>query len=680
MDSTSLNKIAIRLISTTFFAFTGLLSFSQLTIFSDINQTGTSGTCSTSTIYAGASIPQGLNDQVSSIQLLQGYIATLAENNDGTGSSYTFVAATSNVTVNLSNVLKNKVSFIRVLPLRNTLKKGVGYTNNTYIDSLKVSWFYDWGTLDSSLASREYALMAWGRSWANNTTSINNDIAKPNVTHLLSFNEPDNASQSNIPYGEAVGLHKNLAATGYRLGSPACTENQAYIWLTNFRDSAARANVKVDFTAVHWYDWGSYSSTLNTAPDPNGVFTRFKSYINHIYALYHQPLWITEFNANDNTTSATHEAFIALALPWLESQSFVERYAYFFPASLPPVDAAHNMTAIGNVYKNFVSTNSAISRNWDNTENIAASNNAVYEAENATLIGSTLSSCVHASNGQVAAAVTGTTNKIIFHNVTVNAAGNYNLAIAYYAPAARTITVQINGNLPQVISIPASGLTCSQGGNPGNYHFTIQLNAGTNKIILSEAPIIDKINVDLLSVLPVTLLDFYATVKDRGIELNWKTAQETNSSYFELFRSKDGVNFESIARVAARGNGNNAQAYNFLDIAPADGINYYRLNQVDVNGISKTYKTITAHFGSKSEMMRLISSDSQKLLVGVTTPEAKAGYICLTGADGKILFQKNVILNSGLNQIFIPISGFSKGLGFLSLKTNTGSYTIKTLL
>ncbi len=367
MTISRLTKNFTRYICLGVLLFSGQLAYGQLTIFPDLNQAGISGTCVQNTIYVGASIPQSLNNLISSIQLQQGFMATLAENEDGTGSAYTFVAATSTVTVNLTSLLNDKVSFIRVLPLRNTKKKGVGNTNNAWIDPLNVSWFYDWGASDVGTVNREYALMAWGRSGAN-STNVNNYIAKPDITHLLSFNEPDNVDQSNIPFGEAVTLHKNLTATGYRLGSPAPTEGQATVWLTNFMDSANRANVKVDFMAVHWYDWGSYLSTLNTAPDPNGVFTRFKNYINNIYAIYNKPIWITEFNANRNTTSATHEAFIALAVPWLESQPFVERYAYFFPPALPPVDGGGNLTAIGTAYKNQVSNQLALGRNWDQSE------------------------------------------------------------------------------------------------------------------------------------------------------------------------------------------------------------------------------------------------------------------------------------------------------------------------
>ena len=37
------------------------------------------------------------------------------------------------------------------------------------------------------------------------------------------------------------------------------------------------------------------------------------------------PIWLTEFG----TTDGNDESFISTVLPWLDSQSFVERYAYF---------------------------------------------------------------------------------------------------------------------------------------------------------------------------------------------------------------------------------------------------------------------------------------------------------------------------------------------------------------
>ena len=326
-----------------------------LTIFQYAGQTGDEEGIVPRVVFSGDSIPGGMNDSFSSFHLLQGYMATFSENDDGTGFGFSYIARSSDIVADLPVRLANKVSFIRVLPVQNVMKKGVGNTNNVLIDSLNVSWFYDWGALDHSTPTREYAMMAWGRSAANNPSRVDAYIEKDTVTHLLSFNEPDNATQSNIPYTEAVSLHKLLLRTGYRMGSPAPEEGNADKWLLNFMNKAEQDTVKVDFIALHWYDWGNWTSTHNTSPNPANVFNRFKNYLTRIYNLYKKPIWITEFNANRNTTPETHARFMELALPWLDAQPFIERYAYFFPPTVPAMEN-DTLTEVGRIYRDHVST------------------------------------------------------------------------------------------------------------------------------------------------------------------------------------------------------------------------------------------------------------------------------------------------------------------------------------
>jgi Glycosyl hydrolase catalytic core/Secretion system C-terminal sorting domain len=329
---------------------------SQLVIYRDFNQEGTSVICAERTIFTGDKIPNGFNNATKSITLKKGFMATLAENEDGTGEGFNYIASVSDLSVNLALVLQNKVSFIRVLPLPNTvvLKKGAGATNNDEVNSLNVSWFYDWGLLDESTSTREFAPMAWGSNGASDA-SVNNVIAKNSLTHLLAFNEPDNKGQANITTTAAVPLYKNLLRTGYRMGSPATTESQYRVWLSEFTNLANQDKLRIDFVAVHWYDWGNWLTSLNANPNPVDVFNRFKNYVTAVYNLYQKPIWITEFNANVNRTPTVHEGFMKLALPWLEQDPRVERYAYFFGNDVPS-RANGVLTTAGQIYNSHIST------------------------------------------------------------------------------------------------------------------------------------------------------------------------------------------------------------------------------------------------------------------------------------------------------------------------------------
>lgn len=63
------------------------------------------------------------------------------------------------------------------------------------------------------------------------------------------------------------------------------------------------------------------------------------------------------------------------------------------------------------------------------------------------------------------------------------------------------------------------------------------------------------------------------------IEVSWTTANETNSSYFEVEKSYDGVTFRKIATVTASGNKFTSTTYSFIDKEKVE-VNYYRIKMM----------------------------------------------------------------------------------------------------
>uniref|UniRef100_UPI00129A3E41 GEVED domain-containing protein n=1 Tax=Foetidibacter luteolus TaxID=2608880 RepID=UPI00129A3E41 len=79
-----------------------------------------------------------------------------------------------------------------------------------------------------------------------------------------------------------------------------------------------------------------------------------------------------------------------------------------------------------------------------------------------------------------------------------------------------------------------------------------------------------------LGVLAVKLVSFEASRQNGKALLQWVTAEETGKEHFELQRSIDSRNWQTITRLPAKaGTGNNS--YNFTDNQPQPGTNYYRL-------------------------------------------------------------------------------------------------------
>ncbi|MHC1738509.1 MAG: T9SS type A sorting domain-containing protein [Ignavibacteriaceae bacterium] len=92
-----------------------------------------------------------------------------------------------------------------------------------------------------------------------------------------------------------------------------------------------------------------------------------------------------------------------------------------------------------------------------------------------------------------------------------------------------------------------------------------------------------------LQILPVELTSFTAFSGTNGVELNWKTATETNNYGFEIQKKNANVNesaFVTIAFINGAGTTADETAYYFRDksVLSESGKFTYRLKQVDFNG------------------------------------------------------------------------------------------------
>ena len=172
-------------------------SFQPLQVFSSANFLGTALTLSQYTYYTDAGLG-ALNNTISSFRLKRGYMATFAQNANGTGVSKTYVAQDSDLDVSvLRSNLDDLVSFVRVFPWRWTGKKGWSGAVENLVDP---KWSYDWDNSTTSTRDTEYVPMRHNLNWTA-YANINN---KQTSTHTLGFNEPDKADQENMTVATAI--------------------------------------------------------------------------------------------------------------------------------------------------------------------------------------------------------------------------------------------------------------------------------------------------------------------------------------------------------------------------------------------------------------------------------------------------------------------------------------------
>jgi hypothetical protein len=88
---------------------------------------------------------------------------------------------------------------------------------------------------------------------------------------------------------------------------------------------------------------------------------------------------------------------------------------------------------------------------------------------------------------------------------------------------------------------------------------------------------------------PVELISFNAELIKSQVQLNWQTATEVNNYGFEIEREilkqvQNDYKWKKIGFAEGHGNSNSPKEYSFNDESPLNGLNKYRLKQIDTDG------------------------------------------------------------------------------------------------
>ena len=166
--------------------------------------------------------------------------------------------------------------------------------------------------------------------------------------------------------------------------------------------------------------------------------------------------------------------------------------------------------------------------------------------------------------------------------------------------------------------------------------------------------------------LPVQLTAFSAQRQaDNGVAVQWNTASEKNSAYFDVQRSLDGREFARVATTPARGTSSQPSAYAMLDRnAPAARL-YYRLRQVDTDGTT-TFSPVVSLAGWLPEGKIPVYPNPARGTISFLVPEATPYRVLST--HGQTLLRGTAAAGTTT----VPLDAVASGLYFLELSTSTG--------
>jgi glucose/arabinose dehydrogenase len=164
--------------------------------------------------------------------------------------------------------------------------------------------------------------------------------------------------------------------------------------------------------------------------------------------------------------------------------------------------------------------------------------------------------------------------------------------------------------------------------------------------------------------LPLVLGSFTVMTQDKINMIKWTTESEINMAYFQVERSDNGMDFESIGRVNA-GRTITSASYEWRDENHPAGYNYYRLKMVNVDGTYKYSFTVRVYTGRYKGNEILISPNPvhHSFLMGANFNQSGKAFIRIIDLNGQVVKTQTTDMKAGFNSFTIDkLEGLRAGI------------------
>ncbi len=174
---------------------------------------------------------------------------------------------------------------------------------------------------------------------------------------------------------------------------------------------------------------------------------------------------------------------------------------------------------------------------------------------------------------------------------------------------------------------------------------------------------IDDVIIQISTPLPVEWLNFTCRTIERKNILEWSTASETNSDYFGVEKSADGINFKEAGRIKAAGSSSQTNQYTFTDGYVSESC-YYRIKETDFNGEQNYSKIIFVPFKNSDTDLHIYLEDRSTLVIVGFIPDDHLFIIQLYSMNGQLVMKAEHNVNNYFSEKY-NISNLNKGIYFL---------------
>ncbi|OQP62862.1 hypothetical protein A3860_26490 [Niastella vici] len=252
----------------------------------------------------------------------------------------------------------------------------------------------------------------------------------------------------------------------------------------------------------------------------------------------------------------------------------------------------------------------------------------------------------------------------------IDASANLSNAATY--PAGSNYTVY---GLSYSNAVSAAALNSYAGTSFTSFKNALLYNPAT----LCGSVSLNNIDVAVTAILFAQTIPLNAYKKGNTVNLKWTTTAEQNSSYFEIWRSANGNDFNELTgRVTAKGNNSSTVDYELNDYSPLATWNYYRVKQVDANGNSTWGSVARINMQQEQTTLSVYPNPVKtSLTLEYLSASVETIGVRVLNSEGNLVYQSRFTAQNGTNLYKVPVGALPQGIYVVQLVSTSGSVTAR---
>jgi hypothetical protein len=186
---------------------------------------------------------------------------------------------------------------------------------------------------------------------------------------------------------------------------------------------------------------------------------------------------------------------------------------------------------------------------------------------------------------------------------------------------------------------------------------------------------------DISEPLPIELTNFEANCEEKGVVLNWETASELNNDYFEVQKSENGIDFNTLTTIPGNGSSNMTTNYSYVDVNGTMGGAFYRIAQVDFDGYAKEYEAVKVNPCFSNDNLTVYAGSVGEVIIEIESFNDEDFTVVMYDDLGRQIGPSTVFSTvEGGNKISIQNGDLAFGNYLVTLRSATQVLSKKVIL